>query len=122
MAKPKIKPDKRTASRIRELRLNRKMTQSELGIIINRRIQAVNAYENTRQGVPKNVLTNIAKALNTSVEYLKGKTDEPNPLLLEFFDDTTPIESLNEEREALKQELLKLRKAVNDINKILDAL
>lgn len=77
MAKPKIEPNEITASRIKLLRKACKMTQSELGQIIGRQIQAINAYENLKQSVPQKVLADIAKALDTSVEYLSGKTDNP---------------------------------------------
>lgn len=55
----------------------------------------------------------LAKFYNVSTDYLLG---------LETFDDMTPIEALREEREALKQELSKLRKAVGDMNKILETI
>ncbi len=80
MAKTKTKPDEITALRIKELRKNREMTQSKLAEKIGKQIQAVNAYENVRQGIPNKVLSDISIALNTSVEYLTGQTDEPNPL------------------------------------------
>lgn len=55
----------------------------------------------------------LAKFYNVSTDYLLG---------LETFDDMTPIEVLREERETLKQELSKLRKAVSDMNKILETI
>jgi len=49
MAKSKIEPNAITASRIKFLRRMHKMTQYELGQLIGRQIQAVNAYEKLKK-------------------------------------------------------------------------
>lgn len=69
--------------------------------------------DNIKRDIGYSKVVKLAKFYGVSMDYLLG---------LASLDDTTPIESLRAEREALKQELSKLRKAVSDMNKILETL
>ncbi|CCJ66134.1 helix-turn-helix domain-containing protein [Leuconostoc falkenbergense] len=66
-----------TANRIKELRKQKKLTQSELAKKINASRMAIANYETDRNNPSYAMLSLIADALNTTVEYLQGKTDSP---------------------------------------------
>ena len=64
-----------TANRIKELRKQKKLTQSELAKKINASRMAIANYETDRNNPSYAMLSLIADALDTTVEYLQGKTD-----------------------------------------------
>ncbi|MBZ5946930.1 helix-turn-helix transcriptional regulator, partial [Leuconostoc gelidum subsp. gasicomitatum] len=64
-----------TAERIKSLRKQKKLTQSELAEIINASRMAIANYETDRNTPSFAMLSLIAEALNTTVDYLQGKTD-----------------------------------------------
>ena len=64
-------------NRIKELRTQRKITQEELGNIINVQKAAVSKYELGRAVPSTDVLTKLANYFNVSVDYLLGRTNEP---------------------------------------------
>ncbi|MDN2450218.1 helix-turn-helix domain-containing protein [Leuconostoc sp. UCMA20149] len=66
-----------TANRIKELRKQKKLTQSELAEKINASRMAIANYETDRNNPSYAMLSLIADALDTTVEYLQGKTDRP---------------------------------------------
>ncbi|WP_312693928.1 helix-turn-helix domain-containing protein [Leuconostoc pseudomesenteroides] len=74
-----------TANRIKELRKQKKLTQSELAEKINASRMAIANYETDRNNPSYAMLSLIADALDTTVEYLQGKTD--NPLKTPVVDD-----------------------------------
>ncbi len=64
-------------NRIKELRTQRKITQEELGKIINVQKAAVSKYELGRAVPSTDVLTKLANYFNVTTDYLLGRTDEP---------------------------------------------
>lgn len=64
-----------TANRIKELRKQKKLTQSELAEKINASRMAIANYETDRNNPSFAMLSLIADALDTTVDYLQGKTD-----------------------------------------------
>lgn len=66
-----------TANRIKELRKQKKLTQSELAKKINASRMAIANYETDRNNPSYAMLSLIADALDTTVEYLQGNTDTP---------------------------------------------
>ncbi|OQJ67667.1 transcriptional regulator, partial [Leuconostoc pseudomesenteroides] len=65
------------ANRIKELRKQKKLTQSELAKKINASRMAIANYETDRNNPSYAMLSLIADALDTTVDYLQGKTDSP---------------------------------------------
>ncbi|MBZ1541461.1 helix-turn-helix transcriptional regulator [Leuconostoc mesenteroides] len=66
-----------TANRIKELRTQKKLTQQGLADIINSSRGTVAKYEGDERNPSYAMLSLIADALDTTVEYLQGKTDSP---------------------------------------------
>ena len=68
-----------TVDRIREMREVKGISLTELNEAcgLNRNTIAVSA--NSKTGLSAKILTNISEILGCSVDYLLGKTDEPNP-------------------------------------------
>ncbi|MCI1689228.1 MAG: helix-turn-helix transcriptional regulator [Leuconostoc mesenteroides] len=66
-----------TAERIKLLRKQKKLTQSELAEKINASRMAIANYETDRNTPSFAMLSLIADALDTTVDYLQGKTDTP---------------------------------------------
>jgi Predicted transcriptional regulators len=66
-----------TAERIKLLRKQKKLTQSELAEKINASRMAIANYETDRNTPSFAMLSLIADALDTTVDYLQGNTDTP---------------------------------------------
>ncbi|NLT86041.1 helix-turn-helix transcriptional regulator [Leuconostoc sp.] len=64
-----------TANRIKELRTQKKLTQSELAETINTSRVTISRIESETRQPSYAMLSLIADALDTTVEYLQGKTD-----------------------------------------------
>lgn len=65
--------------RIYKLRLEKNITQQNLAEILNLKKQTISMIENGQRATSLEVIYDIAKHLNVSVDYLLGLTDEPNP-------------------------------------------
>ena len=66
-----------TANRIKELRTQKKLTQSELAETINTSRVTISRIESETRQPSYAMLSLIADALGTTVDYLQGKTDSP---------------------------------------------
>jgi|SRR5699024_95477 len=67
------------ASRLKSLRNQRKLSQEELAKKINTTKGTISNYEN-RHSTPSNeLLGDLANILNTTTDYLLGRTDNPEP-------------------------------------------
>lgn len=64
-----------TANRIKELRTQKKLTQQGLADIINSSRGTVAKYEGDERNPSYAMLSLIADALDTTVDYLQGRTD-----------------------------------------------
>ena len=71
--------DMRIGERIKNTRKKNKLTQSELAEKINVHEVTVRTWENTDKGLNSAVMTSLASALGTTVAYLIGETDDPEP-------------------------------------------
>ena len=82
-----------TANRIKELRKQKKLTQSELAEKINASRMAIANYETDRNNPSYAMLSLIADALDTTVEYLQGKTNNAlkTPAVDDNGDENEPL-------------------------------
>lgn len=62
-------------STLRELRLNHKLTQGELGKKLKVSASTIGMYEQNRRTPDSQMLKNIAHIFNVSIDYLLGMTD-----------------------------------------------
>lgn len=62
--------------RLRQLRESRKMTQVRLGMEVGVSQETISGYEIEKAMPPADMLIKLADTLNTSVDYLLGRTDE----------------------------------------------
>lgn len=67
-------------SRLKSLRLEKKLTQEQLGKKINVTKVSISGYEKGTRTPDLDTLQRIADFFDTSVDYLLGRTDEPHPL------------------------------------------
>ena len=65
--------------RIKELRVDRDMSQKDLADALNVTRSAYSNYENGLREVPLEVVAQIAKFYGTSVDYILGLTDVSEP-------------------------------------------
>lgn len=65
--------------RIRNLREDRDLTQSQLAEILNISQRTYSRYENDERGIPIEIMDELADFHNTSVDYLIGRTDQRKP-------------------------------------------
>ena len=63
-------------SRIKEIREDKDLTQSEVAKILNVSQVAYSYYELGKRQLPIDLLIKLAKFYNTSTDYLLGLTDE----------------------------------------------
>lgn len=67
--------------RLKDLREDNDLTQSELGKILNISQRTYSHYENGTREIPIEVLIKLAHYYNTSVDYLLCETDVKKPYL-----------------------------------------
>ena len=65
--------------RIKDLREDKELTQSEVATHLNVAQNTLSQYENGVLNVPNEVLIKLAKLYKTSTDYLLGLTDSPKP-------------------------------------------
>ena len=61
--------------RVRELRLSKKLKQSELGEVVSLSFQAINSIERGRRNTTFENLVKLAKYFDVSTDYLLGVSD-----------------------------------------------
>lgn len=66
-------------NRIRELREDHDLTQTQIGKILNMSQIGYSQYEIGKNDIPTKILIELSKYYNTSVDYLLGITDETKP-------------------------------------------
>lgn len=66
-------------SRLKFLRKKYKLSQEELAKKINTTKGTISNYENEHSTPSNEVLKDLANVLNTTTDYLLGRTDNPNP-------------------------------------------
>lgn len=64
--------------RMKELRVNAKKTQTEVGEILGINQRTYSQYELGNRQIPLEALIKLADFYGVSVDYLLGRTDEPN--------------------------------------------
>lgn len=62
--------------RIRDLREDADMTQTEIADILNISQRTYSRYENDDRAIPVEILSQLADFHKTSIDYLIGRTDE----------------------------------------------
>ncbi|MCI8352177.1 MAG: helix-turn-helix transcriptional regulator [Clostridia bacterium] len=65
--------------RIRDLREDHDLTQSQIAKILNMSQTGYSQYEIGKNDIPTRILIQLSKYYNTSVDYLLGLTNEINP-------------------------------------------
>jgi len=67
------------ATRIKTKRMEKGLSQEKLSEKINANALTYKGYENCKSDIPTVYLVRIANVLDTTVDYLVGRTDEPTP-------------------------------------------
>lgn len=68
-------------NRIRQLREERNMTQSDLAAILYTNYQTISDYEREKYYPSIEILKLLARHFNTSIDYLLGETDVRDPYM-----------------------------------------
>ena len=115
------------SKRFKELRLKKGLNQPELAKLLNVAKQTVSNWENGNRTPDSNMLLKLADFFDVSVDYLLGRTDDPNSKVYE-----TEIDGHKYEIEVDKaypydltpdevQELItQLEKVGFDVNKLIE--
>ena len=64
--------------RIRDLREDRDMNQTQVAQMLGMSQTGYSKYETGENDVPTSILIRLARFYNTSVDYILGETDNPN--------------------------------------------
>ena len=64
-------------SRIRDLREDRDMTQTDIAKVLGMSQTGYSKYETGENDIPTTVLIRLARYYNTSIDYLLGETNDP---------------------------------------------
>lgn len=113
--KPKTKKSaKMRVDRLREIREMRQLTQQQLADTANMSLRQIARYESGESDPSSGAITDLAKALECSADYLLGLTDKINGYIAER--DLTPMERrlLNAYRNS-KDQSEKLRNLIRAI-------
>lgn len=65
--------------RLRDLREDKDLTQTDIAKILNCTQTCYSYYEIGKRDIPTDVLIKLAEFHNTSIDYLLGITDNPEP-------------------------------------------
>lgn len=65
--------------RIRDLREDRDMNQTQVASILSMSQTGYSKYETGENDIPTSILIKLADFYGTSVDYLLGRTDNPEP-------------------------------------------
>jgi len=65
-------------TRIRDLREDRDMNQTQIAKILGMSQTGYSKYETGENDLPTSVLIKLARFYNTSIDYLLGETNNPN--------------------------------------------
>lgn len=80
------------SNRIREARLNKKLTQEQLAKIVGTKKATISNYEN-RHSTPSNqMLSDLASALNVTSDYLLGLVDTPEGFTIDYSKAFNPFD------------------------------
>lgn len=71
------------AQRVKALRSNKGISQEKMSSIIHANVLTYRGYENCKSDIPLFYLVRIADALETSLDYLAGRTDAQEQNTLE---------------------------------------
>lgn len=63
--------------RIRDLREDRDLTQTQVAKMLNMSQTGYSKYETGENDIPTVVLIKLARFYNTSIDYILGETDQP---------------------------------------------
>ena len=66
--------------RIREMREDHDLTQNRLAEKLGMKQPQYFRYEQGYRDIPTDILIRLADIYNTSIDYLLGRTDNPNPI------------------------------------------
>ena len=67
-------------NRIKDLREEKGLSQSEVGNVIGVTSQGMGLYEREKRDIPTKYLTQLAEFFDVSTDYLLGKSDIRNPI------------------------------------------
>lgn len=69
---------RRVFMRLKELRINRNLSQLRLALDLNMNQNSISRYENGEREADYNTLIKFADYFDVSVDYLLGRTDNPS--------------------------------------------
>ena len=70
--------DKMKYQRIRDLREDHDMNQTQVAQMLGMSQTGYSKYETGENDVPTSILIRLARFYNTSIDYILGETDNPN--------------------------------------------
>lgn len=109
-------------SRIKELRVSRRLSQEKLGRILGTTQQTISKMENNKYDIPLDILIKYSRYFNVTTDYILGLTDIKrslqgqiivNKILDEYYDFILQFQSLTQENrktvEILMHRLLEIQ-------------
>jgi len=99
---------KQFGDRLKELRLEKKMTQEELAKIFNTGKATISHYEGNRRLPDANTIVRYAKFFNVSLDYIMGKDLQRIPLEKELFEICLNDKKVQEEMRIFSDRLKEL--------------
>ena len=112
----------RIGERIKKARKKNRLTQAEIAEKMDVHEVTLRTWENTDRGPNSAMMPSLASALGTTVAYLVGETDDPEPQKHQDLDDIEPqkyqrLVVLSEQADEIKQviEAVKDNKFLRDL-------
>lgn len=109
--------------RLRKLREEKNITQKELGLIVGLSDRVIGYYEsNDRFPKEENILKKFADYFNCSLDYLLGRTDNPDTIRLDGEKLPKELKEIGIEYLTIAKEMADKEIPPEDIRKIIDIL
>lgn len=89
--------------RLKRCREEKKLSQTQVAEMLNITRQAYNHYETGNRMPTQETLVSLADLFNVSVDYLLGRTDDPNPA------DDIRIATFGDPREYTEEEIKEIQ-------------
>ncbi|GAF65234.1 putative transcriptional regulator [Bacillus sp. TS-2] len=107
--------------RLKSLRKNSELTQEGLGKLIDVSKVSISGYENGNRSPDTETLKKLADTFNVSIDFLLGRTDNPDGVVNIHFDGGKGLHVEDEDEEAyLREQLAQYRKMKERMRKRLE--
>ena len=109
-------------TRLKKERTNKKLTQEELGKLINKTKNGISQYETGKREPDLSTLNKFAEIFNCTVDYLIGRTDKREATIIEGEEIPKELKDIGIEYLEISKELKEKGFKPQDIKELIKAI